>query len=101
MAEWHPDRMSPGPGCVSGTMAIEAVLPSTGAPADDPEFAKPTRLERSHAPWPTIELVTDPVCAMKIKPEDAVATIEHEGETYYFCSQDCADSFREAPEDYL
>lgn len=47
------------------------------------------------------QLVIDPVCRMKIKPEDAVATIEHEATTYSFCSQDCADSFREAPEDYL
>lgn len=45
--------------------------------------------------------VKDPVCGMEIEAEDAVATEEHEGETYYFCSQDCADSFRESPEDYV
>jgi YHS domain-containing protein len=47
------------------------------------------------------QLVIDPVCQMKITPSDAVATIEHEGTAYYFCSQDCADSFKESPEDYL
>jgi YHS domain-containing protein len=47
------------------------------------------------------QLVKDPVCGMKISPGDAVASIEHDGTTYYFCSQDCADSFRESPEDYL
>lgn len=47
------------------------------------------------------EQVTDPVCGMKITPETAFTSIEHEGTTYYFCSQDCADSFRESPEDYL
>jgi P-type Cu+ transporter len=47
------------------------------------------------------QLVTDPVCQMRIKPSDAVATIEHEGKAYYFCSQDCAESFRESPEDYV
>ncbi len=47
------------------------------------------------------QLVTDPVCQMKIKPADAVAQIEHGGTTYYFCSQDCADSFRDSPGDYL
>ncbi len=47
------------------------------------------------------QVVTDPVCQMKIKPSAAVASIEHEGTTYYFCSQDCADSFRESPEDYV
>jgi P-type Cu+ transporter len=49
----------------------------------------------------TEQQVTDPVCGMKISPSDAVATIEHNGTTYYFCSQDCADSFRESPDDYL
>lgn len=47
------------------------------------------------------DLVTDPVCNMRIRPQDAVASIEHGGTTYYFCSQDCADSFRESPDDYL
>lgn len=47
------------------------------------------------------QLVTDPVCQMKIKPADAVASLEHGGTTYYFCSQDCADSFAQSPEDYI
>lgn len=47
------------------------------------------------------EQVTDPVCAMKISTAEAVASIEHEGSVYYFCSQDCADSFSESPDDYL
>jgi len=47
------------------------------------------------------QVVTDPVCQMKIKPSDAVTSLEHDGTTYYFCSQDCADSFRESPEDYV
>ncbi len=45
--------------------------------------------------------VTDPVCQMKIKPSEAVASAERNGKTYYFCSQDCADAFRESPEDYV
>jgi Cu+-exporting ATPase len=49
----------------------------------------------------TDEEVTDPVCGMKISKSDAVATVEYEGKTYYFCSQDCADSFRESPKDYV
>ncbi len=47
------------------------------------------------------EPVTDPVCRMKIRPSEAVTSIEHDGTTYSFCSQDCADSFRESPQDYL
>jgi Cu+-exporting ATPase len=45
--------------------------------------------------------VTDPVCGMKIRRSEAVASIEHNGTVYYFCSQDCADSFRESPDDYV
>jgi YHS domain-containing protein len=49
----------------------------------------------------TEQVVTDPVCQMKIRPSDAVMSIEHDGTTYYFCSKDCADTFRESPEDYV
>lgn len=49
----------------------------------------------------TDQLITDPVCQMRIRPDEAVATVVHEGKTYYFCSQDCADSFKESPEDYV
>ncbi len=34
-------------------------------------------------------MVTDPVCGMRIDADDAVATAEHEGKTYYFCSRAC------------
>ncbi|HAS10585.1 MAG TPA: hypothetical protein DCS55_08740 [Acidimicrobiaceae bacterium] len=44
--------------------------------------------------------VKDPVCGMTIAESDAVATVDHDGSTYYFCSQDCADEFREEPGDY-
>ena len=47
------------------------------------------------------ELVTDPVCQMRIKRSDVAATVEREGITYSFCSKDCADTFRESPEDYI
>ncbi len=49
----------------------------------------------------TEDVVTDPVCQMKIRPADAVASMDHDGKTFYFCSQDCADSFKDSPEDYI
>ena len=45
--------------------------------------------------------VTDPVCGMTISPDEAVGTHEHEGTTYYFCSAQCLDRFREDPAKYL
>ncbi len=47
-----------------------------------------------------MEQVTDPVCGMTFDQNDAVATAEHQGRTYYFCSEDCKETFLEAPDDY-
>ena len=44
--------------------------------------------------------VTDPVCGMEIRPEDAVASEEHEGRTFHFCSPGCHDTFRQDPHRY-
>ena len=46
------------------------------------------------------ELVTDPVCGMKGKPED---WIEHEynGKKYYFCNQSCLIEFKKNPGKYI
>jgi Cu+-exporting ATPase len=46
-------------------------------------------------------LSRDPVCGMAVDPQRAKASVEHAGETYYFCSANCADKFRAAPEKYL
>jgi YHS domain-containing protein/uncharacterized membrane protein YraQ (UPF0718 family) len=44
---------------------------------------------------------TDPVCSMKVDPENAAATRTHGGRAYYFCSEGCAKTFEENPERYL
>ncbi|MFW9968648.1 MAG: heavy metal translocating P-type ATPase [Candidatus Odinarchaeota archaeon] len=46
------------------------------------------------------ELVTDPVCGMKGRPED---WIEHEynGKKYYFCSENCVKEFTANPKKYI
>lgn len=49
----------------------------------------------------TADDAVDPVCGMTVEPEGAAATIEHDGATYYFCCQGCADTFEAAPADYL
>ena len=38
-------------------------------------------------------MVTDPVCGMRIDPDDAAATAKYDDRTYYFCSQACHDAF--------
>lgn len=35
----------------------------------------------------------DPVCGMKVSPETAAATLEHKGQTIYFCCNGCKEQF--------
>ncbi|WP_276272533.1 permease [Haloarcula litorea] len=37
--------------------------------------------------------VQDPVCGMELDPDEADHSTEHDGGTYYFCSESCKDSF--------
>ncbi|TXT63644.1 MAG: Copper-exporting P-type ATPase [Promethearchaeota archaeon] len=45
-------------------------------------------------------LVVDPVCGMKGKPEDWIE-YEHDGEHYYFCNTSCLKEFKQNPEKYI
>jgi YHS domain-containing protein len=44
--------------------------------------------------------VRDPVCGMEIQPKDAVATEDHDGRTFYFCSHACHETFVNDPHRY-
>jgi YHS domain-containing protein len=46
-------------------------------------------------------MVTDPVCGMRIESDDAAASTEHEGATYFFCSQACHDAFVADPRSFI
>jgi YHS domain-containing protein len=41
--------------------------------------------------------VRDPVCGKQIDLGDAVASINHEGWAYFFCSINCRNEFKRAP----
>jgi Cu+-exporting ATPase len=43
---------------------------------------------------------TDPVCGMELTSNDAVATFQHGGKTYYFCSDECRERFEKQPTIY-
>jgi membrane fusion protein, copper/silver efflux system len=48
--------------------------------------------------------VKDVVCGMNVDPKDAAAagrTIEYNGTTYYFCSEDCKTKFKTEPTKYV
>ena len=46
-------------------------------------------------------MVVDPVCGMRIESDEAVGSIDHEGKTYFFCSQTCHDAFQADPSTYV
>ncbi|MCB1025646.1 MAG: HAD-IC family P-type ATPase, partial [Acidobacteria bacterium] len=37
----------------------------------------------------------DPICGMTVDPETAAGSLEHEGETFYFCSKGCLEKYNE------
>ncbi|EZQ10594.1 hypothetical protein CM19_03975 [Candidatus Acidianus copahuensis] len=41
----------------------------------------------------------DPVCKMEVEVSDL--KLDYNGKTYYFCSTDCLNEFRESPEKYI
>lgn len=42
----------------------------------------------------------DPVCGMDVDPARAAATSEHNGERYYFCSEECQKTFEANPSEF-
>ena len=53
-----------------------------------------------HAPATEHE-VLDPVCGMMILPADAAGQTEHNGQTYYFCTEWCLEQFKKDPAQFL
>jgi Cu+-exporting ATPase len=46
-------------------------------------------------------MLEDPVCGMTIDPKATATTLEFNDKTYHFCSQQCMDKFKQAPQRYL
>ena len=46
-------------------------------------------------------MTTDPVCKMKVDTQEAAATAQHNGRTYYFCSYICHKAFIAEPGKYV
>ncbi|MCG0239427.1 MAG: YHS domain-containing protein [Firmicutes bacterium] len=45
-------------------------------------------------------MAKDPVCNMEVDPGTAPARADHNGTTYYFCSEACRQEFERDPEKY-
>lgn len=48
-----------------------------------------------------IKTVADPVCGVQIEPPNAAAETTYQGNTYYFCSQECKQKFDADPQKYM
>ncbi len=46
-------------------------------------------------------LVTDPVCGMRINKAYAAAQMKYQGQTYYFCLEESKNKFAADPSAYL
>jgi Cu+-exporting ATPase len=49
---------------------------------------------------PSMKTVIDPVCGMKVVPEEARWKTEYAGRTWYFCGQSCLKKFEAEPQKY-
>jgi Cu+-exporting ATPase len=46
-------------------------------------------------------VILDPVCWMDVALKSVAGTSEYKGQTYYFCSSGCKETFDRNPEEYL
>jgi P-type Cu+ transporter len=49
----------------------------------------------------TAKIAKDPVCGMTVDPSKAAATVEFDGQPYYFCSKGCVAKFQQNPVKFL
>ena len=47
------------------------------------------------------DVLTDPVCGMKIDVAKATGEAEWNGKTYHFCSAHCSEKFKAHPEAFV
>ena len=45
-------------------------------------------------------MAIDPVCGMDVDPQEAAATSTRDGETIYFCCEQCKEEFDAHPAEY-
>ena len=58
-----------------------------------------TTFDRPHGNRKSTEgNVKDPVCGMTVAPPTKAGSVEHDGETFHFCSADCRAKFEADPD---
>jgi YHS domain-containing protein len=80
--------------------AAEPAPTSTAAPSPAPNPTMPA----ADTQKTSAEKVKDPVCGMTVNQDRAIADglkAEVEGETYFFCSEECKEQFKQDPQRFL
>jgi Cu+-exporting ATPase len=90
-------RFTPRPEGIPATIATIEPVVEIGSRHESQDISMTH--PRASTPDDT-NLVTDPVCGMKIDPKAAAATREHGGTTFFFCSAGCAEKFDADPHRY-
>lgn len=57
-------------------------------------------IAEADSPYQRGRLVTDPVCGMSFPRAEAASTLEHERQTYSFCTATCRQQFESHPQRY-
>ena len=62
---------------------------------------KPNTNNHDHQHHDQGKVFIDPVCGMSTEDQHGFTPREHEGETYYFCSDHCLAKFKKSPDEYI
>jgi len=79
----------------SGTLSV------TGPPAARMPVPAPAAPAAAGQPAGPAAEATDPVCGMTVAAGSPGRPVEHDGQTYYFCSVGCRDAFEKDPAAYI
>ena len=77
-----------------GATGEEQAAPATGAEQGLPATGSAAK------PAETAKMATCAVCGMSMA-QGSMLKSEYKGQTYYFCSQSCLDSFKKTPDKFL
>jgi protein SCO1/2 len=70
---------------------VAALAPAEAASSSGPP------MEEAPAGTPVASIAVDPVCGMNVRVTDTARHAEHDGKTFYFCSDSCRDRFLKDP----
>jgi YHS domain-containing protein len=81
--------------------APEGSVPAAAPDADVPPPTETGGNREREVAMTDTNTVKDPVCGMSLTPMTATTSTDLDGQTYYFCSEDCYHTFIANPKTYI